>query len=86
MLQRESVTPLLLAPRIGQGLGEAADRKVRIDAHGSKSPLDQQDSRSLLQSAKSVSWVLTMDSQRKWVCTRLADRLLIHYSLVPTAA
>jgi len=34
-----------------------------IDAHGSQSPLEQQDSRSLLYPAKSVSRVLTLDTR-----------------------
>ena len=47
----------------------AVDRKLttilnaEIDAHGSQSPLEQQDSRSLLYPAKSVSRVLTLDTR-----------------------
>src|SRR5208283_4994173 len=43
----------------------SSTRYCEIDAHGSKSPLDRQDSRSVLQPAKTVSKALTPDTARQ---------------------
>jgi hypothetical protein len=48
---------------VARKLTTILNASFEIDAHGSQSPLEQQDSRSLLYPAKSVSWVLTLDTR-----------------------
>ena len=48
---------------VARKLTTILNASFEIDAHGSQSPLEQQDSRSLLYPAKSVSGVLTLDTR-----------------------
>ena len=48
---------------VARKLTTILNTSFEIDAHGSQSPLEQRDSRSLLYPAKSVSRVLTLDTR-----------------------